>query len=133
MPEQNLSDFQMLVQFHKDVMLWIAGGCEYNGEYTTFLRDHGLCSNLTRWATSKMLSTGEHERLSKLLSAEFKASGLDGRYPFESEPPLDSSEGAHIKARVEAAQRYRSCVIEESMYKNPKRLAWVHRYAALAS
>lgn len=87
-----------IIQFYREIDQWIKAGCLRN---VVFQKSIGLCDSVTWW-------TGDDDLLESMtdeLVEQFKAAGLDVRYPF-GDDYIERSE-------------------ERTMYQCPKRLQWI--------
>lgn len=94
-----------LATFYADWLSWVdSGAIPWMSRYN-FSREHGLCSSLVNWCSSK---EKEVDWLLHEMSEQFKDMWLNSQFPFGKEDFLDR-------------------VIPSRMHDDPKRLEWVQR------
>ncbi len=91
-----------LTHFYRDILAWVEEGCP---DHETFVRCAGLCYNLF---------TLFGYDLAREMDAQFKLAGLNPWYPFNH--GSDSN--------------YWSEKLSNTIYANPKRLAWIREHAS---
>jgi hypothetical protein len=85
-----------------------------------FDRDFGLCENIYQWAGGGR-NHHESQALQNQLSGLFMNEFGNGTFPFES--------GADLEARWWS---YNAAATNDRLYANPRRLAFITKWAALA-
>lgn len=100
----------VMQEFYWAMQAWVEQGL-YTDSY--FQKNSGLCHNLSAWARSKSISWEKIAELDEELKDSFSSQGLSTVYPFNKSFP----------------DLYNECELW-CAYENPKRLAWIEKYAA---
>lgn len=98
-----------LKKFYRAMQIWIVSGCPQDNPYN-FQDNIGLCANVVEFSAIENI----YKDLGDEMYEQFDSEGLDYCYPFND--------------------RWGNEYVNESnvhtIYKNPKRLAWIARHAA---
>ena len=96
-----------LQQFYKEIQQWISSGCP---THPRFVKHHGLCLNLWWWSSKS-------DTLDMELTQQFQQAGLNPILPFNR-----CFDNASLPS-------YEEEVVQETIFQNEKRLAWVTQHA----
>ena len=96
-----------LKRFYHELQEWVDEGMPPHAD---FYPECGLCASLYDWA-DRRYGSDTVDALYDTQRAMFREAGLDKDFPFDTE------------------ESYQQAYMNDAMYRNPKRLAWIKEHA----